>query len=489
MRFTRNSLKVKSNVELMTLSSNDKIATETPEWRHGGMTRQSKFDELHWDGLIENIAQGKVVPVIGHELMTAEVGGKCVPFLDAAMMAISRKYGVEFRQDEQPGDFFIRLQNEWDTVRVHSAVKKILKEELPLSSQGVLEKLATIKGFRLFLATTCDQCMENALAKAGDAPATFFFSKNSTDKLDLPSQSFPDSIRTVYHLFGLADKAGHFALMEDERLDYVCRWMDSLRSPKKLQIYLQDKSLLVLGCSFENWLARFSLFGIKGEDLLSKQPNVVVADKNSRNDLQLDKFLSRCKGCIYCEGDATLFVDTLVEKMTEAGLLEEGAIPEKSGEEVPVPPDAQIFISYANEDRAAAIAIKQKLEGCGASVWLDTQRLVKEPGADYNKLIAAGIQRSRLFIPVLSGTTAWDKERRYFRVEWSEAIKEAKFRPRSLPFIIPVAIDDVDAKVDNYIDPDLKDLQWIRAKDGFLSDVDTNQIIKTVLAAKGGSNE
>jgi len=74
-------------------------------------------------------------------------------------------------------------------------------------------------------------------------------------------------------------------------------------------------------------------------------------------------------------------------------------------------------------------------------------------------------------------------------VEWSEAIKEAKFRPRSLPFIIPVAIDDVDAKVDNYIDPDLKDLQWIRAKDGFLSDVDTNQIIKTVLAAKGGSNE
>ena len=42
------------------------------------MTRQSKFDELHWDGLIENIAQGKVVPVIGHELMTAEVDRKSV---------------------------------------------------------------------------------------------------------------------------------------------------------------------------------------------------------------------------------------------------------------------------------------------------------------------------------------------------------------------------------------------------------------------------
>lgn len=452
------------------------------------MARQSKFDELHWDGLIDNIAQGKVVPVIGHELMTAEVDGKCVPFLDAVMMAISCRHGIEILQDELPSDFFIRLQNEWDTARVHSAVKSILKD-LSLSPQGILEKLAAIKGFRLFLATTCDQCMETALAKIGDIPATFFFSKNRKAKLDLPFQSFPDSTRTVYHLFGLADQVGHFAIMEDERLDYVCRWMDSLYSPKKLQNYLQDKSLLVLGCSFENWLARFSLFGIKGEDLLSRQPNVVVADKNSRNDFQLDKFLSRCKGCIYCEGDATLFVETLVEKMTEAGLLEEGAILGKSREEASAMPDTQIFISYANEDRAAAITIKQRLEGCGSSVWLDTQRLIKEPGGDYNKLISAGIQRSRLFIPVLSGTTAWDTARRYFRVEWSAAIEESKFRPRNIPFIIPVAIDDVDAKADNYIDPVFKNLQWIRAENGFLSEDDTNRIIKAVLAAKEGHDE
>lgn len=437
---------------------------------NANVDRLTEFKEHHWDLLLDYIGQGRVVPVLGPELLVATKDGASVPFYSAVAERLARYFGMEgdggapmtlnevlirFRRENNGPDQVARV-----------GLNKILKE-MEGEPQPLLRKLVDLNRFGLFLTTTPDSMLANALASSGADPEVYFFSNNFPGRIDLPQKELERNRRVVYHLYGKAHPFVHYAISEDDRLDYSCRWMDSASKPKNLLSYLSRKYLLILGCGYENWLARFFLFGLKGTELFSNiwDASGLLADSQTPNDRQLDRFMSRCHGNIYYEGGVAEFVDQLVRRM--------GQLPVPMGRDEDVYVPQSIFISYASENRAVALRIKKRLESANLPVWLDRSQL--ESGDGYDEKIRNNIRGAAFFLPLLSHVTVDVREPRYFRVEWSVAEEESRRRSPMLPFVHPVAIDDV--RPCDSLPDSLNQRHWMSAPGGELSDEDLGRIV------------
>ena len=114
----------------------------------------------------------------------------------------------------------------------------------------------------------------------------------------------------------------------------------------------------------------------------------------------------------------------------------------KAPEPGPMPetmPPGSLFISYASEDRPAALRLAAELQAAGLPVWLDRQQL--DWGSDYTARIRLAIQQCALFVPVLSRTA--EQRTGFFRKEWSWASeRNLDFTGSSLAFLCPLVIDD-----------------------------------------------
>ena len=443
--------------------------TSAPSSSHAPITA---FKERHWDMLLDYIGEGRVVPVIGPELLVARSGSGTVPFYQAVAERLARHLEMEVVPGEGMDELmarFLKTNNPAKMARM--GLSKVLRE-MAGEPQPALARLAGSRAFRLFLTTTPDSLLSTAIDNVcggAEKADVYFFSRDFKGRRDIPSKSVPSGTHCVYHLYGRANPCVHYAISEDERLDYSCLWMDEANRPKNLLSFLSDKYLLILGCGYENWLARFFLFGLKGPAMFSNiwDANSLLADSRTPGDLQLDRFLSRCHGNIYYEGGAADFVDELCCRMGEAPAL--------SGDDGESPfEENSIFLSYASEDREAALLAKQRLEAFGLPVWLDKSEL--KSGEAYDAKIARNIRNASFFLPLLSKTTAQTVEPRYFRREWTLATEEATKRSPKLPFIHPVAIDDV-APCDAFPES-FNRLHWIAAPDGNMQDADVDRIIE-----------
>ena len=54
----------------------------------------TEFKEHHWDMLLDYIGQGRVVPVLGPELLVANDNGKTVPFYQEITRRLTRYFGM-----------------------------------------------------------------------------------------------------------------------------------------------------------------------------------------------------------------------------------------------------------------------------------------------------------------------------------------------------------------------------------------------------------
>ena len=183
----------------------------------------------------------------------------------------------------------------------------------------------------------------------------------------------------------------------------------------------------------------------------------------------MDRFLSRCKGNIYYEGGAIEFVDQLCRRWSNESVVtqvNDGDTYEKGC----------IFISYASEDRDAALKVKRSLENLSLPVWLDKFKL--DSGTAYDERIEHNIRNCSLFLPILSRRTVQATGPRYFRKEWNIAVDQALRCSPKIPFIHPVAIDDVEP-CDSILDG-INKVHWIHAPDGVLGEHDIDGLIDLI---------
>jgi hypothetical protein len=329
--------------------------------------------------------------------------------------------------------------------KVYPRLKAIV-EERPLPIPEPLRQLAAITDFQLFVSTTCDSLLADALdleRYAGSARTRRLAFSTHSALQDLPCEAGRLPEPHVFQILGRLSASGDYAVTDEDTLEFLHALQSEGNRPKILFDELKSNPLLFLGCSFPDWLARFFVRTVANQRLLSAEGAKFVVDQRVHNDLNLALFLRQCRTEIDPSGDAVIFVAELHRRWQEL----QPAPAHRDQEEVRRPDALRmaagaIFLSYASEDREAAKHLKVALEEAGFDVWFDERSI--PPGSAWDREIQANIRRCSLFLPLLSRQAARRLEG-YFRREWRWALDRAQSLDESVPFIQPIVVDDLQA--------------------------------------------
>ena len=406
------------------------------------------LDEDAWDDLLNFIEERRVVPIIGPELLQVDTDAGPRQLYDWVAEKLAAKLGVDTSQLPRPYTlndvvcWFLasRGRREEAYTRLRS-----LFRDANFAPPPALRQLAQITDFDLFVTTTFDPLLEQAinLERFGGAQSTDVIAYAPNRVVDLPCEREKLTRPVIYHLLGRLSASPTYVISDEDMLEFICALQSEHLTPEKLFHELEHNHLLFIGSSFTNWLARLFLRIAKRHRLSDpRDVGEVLADSHSGADARLMHFLQQVSVRTRIYSGAGKFVDELHRRWTARHkpadvipLAQRFLPPERDM------PDNAVFISYAREDLAAVQRLRAGLEAAGIRTWFDLDRL--EGGDDYDRKIQRYIARCSYFVPVVSATT----ERRlegYFRREWSYAIDRARNIAEGALFIVPVVIDDTD---------------------------------------------
>lgn len=407
------------------------------------MAAHIKLNEREWKKLIEKIKKEEVVLVLGDELSTLNVNGKQVLLreylLDHLIEALNDEETdtSKFLTREEIRSFsdisYDYKRERWQKIKSdpYTETKEILSDISPqLYDTDALKKLLSIDKFKTILTTSFDDIAFSVLKD--------IYGENNVVKLGYIKKTNGEDIsskygkRIVYHLFGQPNSEQHsYVLTEDDLLEFIHFWMDQNYRPKQLSNLISDKYILVIGCSYPDWLFRFFFHSLKYTDTVknSYTDNGLLADRDL--DEELVSFLRRMETSVH--EDALNFIDELHKRWHED-------VPgdvEQNNENVE---EYEAFISYASEDYEIASDIYNTFKEMGLNVWFDKKDL--EGGDKYERLIKEKINKIRTFIPIISPSTDINEGGRFFRKEWKWAkdAEESHFGTED-NFIRPILID------------------------------------------------
>ena len=421
-----------------------------------------------WKALLLYIRERRVVPVIGPEVVTVTAGGGTMTLdryvaerLAAALQVDPGVLPLAYSLSDV-ASVFLRQQR-GDRRRLWIEILSILEEQ-PIQPSDALLQLAGIEEFSLFVTTTFDPLLGLALhqARPGVMRETDVCAYSLRSQIaDLDEEWLLNQRPAVYHLFGRVSASGDYVVSDEDRLEFIHALQSETRQPRLLFDHLRDSHLLLVGCSFPDWLARFFLRTLRRQRLgMDRDRYEAVADDRTRTDGALVLFLQDCRVQVYPGGGTAPFVAEL-----EARLKSQPRLAEEPPPRPPGPADVRyaVFLSYASEDRERVARIKDALEGAGIRVWFDQRAL--EPGDEYKAVIREAIERCVFFFPCLSSNSLGGEIRRFFRFEWNKAIEEADFRDKDFPFIQPLILDDIAADSER-IPPAFRNRQVQRCQGG-----------------------
>ncbi len=410
------------------------------------------LEERHWERLLADIQGRQVIPVIGPELLILDVEGQPLTLYRYLARQLVERLDLD-PKNLAPGYGFYHVVNEfleqqplhpkgYERDEIYYKIRAILGEQ-PRPTPEPLKQLAEITDFNLFVSTTFDSLMEQALneARCGGKPRCRTFACCKREKLvDLPNDFDPVEFPTVFHFFGILNSMNDFSVTDEDILQYAHRLQSRDFRPHNLFDQFRNKRLLTLGCSFPGWLTRFFLAAAKGDELFTIGIPGVLADDLSPQDRELVGFLERKKTNVYTQGNAAKFVSELHQRWTELY----GKKPGEPAAAVDLPTDMEpesVFISFRREDRDTAREIAARFREAGIDAWFDETDL--EPGDRYKSKIAAHILNCFAFVPLISKHSIMiDSKPWFYRFEWKRAIEAAEFRPNTLKFIMPLVVDD-----------------------------------------------
>jgi hypothetical protein len=435
-------------------------------------------ENFPWDDLLDYVDDGKVVPVIGHELVHAEYQGRRVSLqrILAERLAEREKLSVEWTPHFELNDAVCAyLANpQARLVGLYDRVAGLLRSlNPPFPIPDALNQLASLRTLDLFVSLTFDSLMARALDRArfnGDAVTREIeFSLNQSTAAQTEALRVrPGEAPVVFNLFGRAAGKSDFAIHDEDALEFIHRLVSGdVAPPDWLLSELRNRHLLILGVHLPDWLERFLLRAATRDRLRVAQKAYFIAGENV-SSATLTQFLHRFgreTSIAAFEGPAGEFVAELCgrwhERHPDAGTNGNGSRPHEER--------GSIFISYGRENVAAVERLHSAIVALGGDAWFDRTELV--PGDPWEQKILSQIRRDvRLFVPVISDRTATRTDGYVFR-EWREAVERSK-SIIGRRFIVPIVVD-ADYQGDlrrygNLIDafPDFEALHVGRAPSG-----------------------
>ncbi len=405
-------------------------------------------DKNLWEDLLIAIEEGQVVPIVGRELLIVDSGQGPRPYhqIVAERLAAELKVPADHlpKKGYETNDVVCAYDKfHGDHSEIDKTVVRIIKN-LKVPVPEPLRQLAEIPKFQLFVSTTVDTLLEEAIAAVrGRPPATVSFPATSS-LIDLDEALMEKNGALVFQILGRVSSLPKFAVSEGQMVEQMHDFMTGKGRPDKLIDKLQQSHLLVLGVDFPDWLARFLLRLARDKALWdSRQMMEIFADSRSMQN-EFAAFLrhfSPLNSHVFTDGTPVDFVRELNRMWFERNPKSAAPQPRVSeNAEQPAPMSGgSVFISYAKEDREAAFNLADRLIEHDLEVWVD-RRL--KAGDDFGRLIERHIRECCAFVPVISRNTQNDDDR-YWRIEWNQAVKRAEgYFGTDRPFLFPVVVDD-----------------------------------------------
>jgi len=416
-------------------------------------------EDFFWDDLLEYIEERRVIPIVGAELLTVPDGaGGEVPL----QRLLAQKLAERLRTpaDDCTGDDALHqvvcryLQRGGRREEVYPRLRNLMKELAPPVPEP-LRQLARIRHFNLFVSTTFDSLLAQALDEERfpgqpGTPKTTSLAYAPNHNQDLPADARRAATPTVFHMLGRLSASPDYVITEEDTLEFFTSMQTESKRPNVLLDELKSSHLLLIGNTFPGWLTRFFIRIAKNGRLsLQREELEIVADRRTHEDQNLVLFLKNFsyRTQIFEQGNAIDFVRELAARYaanhptvatTVAANPVKAELANGSGG-VEMKPGA-VFLSYASQDAEPVKKIRDALEAAGIEVWFDQRRL--EGGDDFDQQIKKNIRGCSLFLPIISAHTEARHEG-YFRLEWALAVERAKLIAETIPFILPVAIDSV----------------------------------------------
>lgn len=440
-----------------------------------GPVAPEEFDvaeERDWDILLDEIEEGEVIPIIGQDVLRVERNGLATDHSQVLASELAEVLGFE-PDGEAPSLASVAAQylqragsrrsELYDSVEW--LVRRMERDDHP----DALGKLAEITPFRLFVTTTFDPWMEQALTAAGRSVTSLAY--EPTEQLsDLPKDYDHRKEAFVYHLLGRPGTSA-FAVTEEDILEFMHRLLSpaSARRPDQLFDTLEKSHLLFLGCRFPDWLTRFFLRMARGVPLGDPhgRRNWIAGGTvhgDSAGGLKQFLLTSSQRTKIFKDPDATAFIANLHRRWTKRH-------PEGLPVEAAPEPEAtdKVFLSYASEDREALRELCKRLDEKNVLYWFDRDEL--KAGNDWDEKIRRNVRSCCLFVPLISDHVVTDRER-YFRIEWQEALERQRMQPANGRFVLPVLLEGASWSLAEaeQIPLDLQKLNWMELGD-FLDQV------------------
>jgi hypothetical protein len=400
-------------------------------------------DLKQWSKLLQAIAKGVVIPIVGRDLLRIEVDGREQLLYEYLAAQLAAQLEVECEPSasiDQVVAAYLNAsrRNSRDDVslKAFEILNQIRDAEGHLPVPEPLRKLGAIQPLRLFLSTTVDSLLANALGSPADH--VFAYAPNST-LADIPRDYARSPHRVVFHLFGRISGIPDSALIDEETLEFFWKLHEESMSVRLANLFdeLRTKRLLLIGNAHPDWLARFFVRLARRERLYSGNDTrefvadgAVVADTHLR--AFLENFSPQTKS--FRVANPIEFVDQLAEKWD--------AFPNKPSGGFVVPPAAKppaVFVSYASQDRGAVERLQASLSGAGLDVWFDKRRL--ETGDPWWPVIEQNIATCDIFVAVISANTNKREEGIFIR-EWNRALERLRDMDKATArFIHPVIVD------------------------------------------------
>jgi hypothetical protein len=407
------------------------------------------FDEDAWDDLLNYIEERRVIPIVGPDLLRVETDQGPRLLYEWLAEKLAARLNVDPVGLPQPltlNDVVCSyLGQRGRREEAYTRLRSIMRE-VQIAPPLALRQLAQITDFDLFVTTTFDPLLEQAvnLERFGGEPHADVIAYAPNRVSDLPAERGQLQRPVVYHMLGKLSASPTYVVSDEDMLEFICALQSEHLTPEKLFHELEHSHLLLIGSDFSNWLARLFLRMAKRKRLSDPRDfGEILADDHTSKDDRLLAFLQQVSVRTRVFSGAESFVAELHERWlrrqrpvtpASAGLAPQRFLP--PAHEMP---ENAIFISYAREDLPAVQKMKAAFDAAGLVTWFDLDRL--ESGDDYDRKIRANIGRCSFFLPVISGSTQRRLEA-YFRREWSYAVDRSRNIAEGAVFILPVCIDD-----------------------------------------------
>ncbi len=405
--------------------------------------------EDNWFSLIYQIKAGKVIPVIGPDLLQIEVSDASGTVRSERLYVLlaedlSHRYGLPLAAQREHAwvlhEYVASLiSSHINADRIRLSVARALAGLTSACAVPLpLQQLAAIDDFNAFVSLSCDDLLLRAL-QAIDARAEAFAygirSDTDSPKVDIPTKP---TGKISYQLLGSAENQLDFATHEGDILEYLFQLQsEQARRVRNILACLRTSNLLLIGCRLPDWAGRSLLRLANNHSLQEKSTIEFLAE--SDGDPALTTFITRFspKSLVF-PGGASDFVAELSRRW-QATPRPGKPVPRGAPSSRPAAATdgPLVFVSYASENSATARAIADRLLELGAgNVWLDKKKL--RGGDDWSTRIDQAIAECDYFLPLLSGEADQRREGVFWE-EWASALSRA--RRVADAFLLPTLID------------------------------------------------